>query len=167
MKRRMWGHPVISPVRIKTEDKKFININMINNGIRFLTRGTPQFCQNLERRVSASLSLLDRTVDLVICLNALHHLEDSVPSFHEAARLLKKKGKSVIMDFCRDVPKALAIFVNLLWRLIMRGERARDSLGNSLRAFFTLEECEELLRRSNLPAWRIYSRVVERWTESY
>ena len=83
----MWGHPVIPPAKIKTEDKKFININMIDNGIGFLMRVTSQFCQNLGRCVSASLSLLDRAVDLVICLNALHHLEDSVPSFNEDARL--------------------------------------------------------------------------------
>lgn len=163
----MWGYPVIPPVKIKTEDKKFININMIDNGIGFLMRVTPQFCQNLGRCVSASLSLLDRAVDLVICLNALHHLEDSVPSFNEDARLLKKKGKSVIMDFRRDAPKALAISFNLLWHLVIREKRARNGLWNSLQASFTVEECNKMLRRLVLPPWRIYHQAIELWIESH
>ncbi|OGP55693.1 MAG: hypothetical protein A2Y65_02995 [Deltaproteobacteria bacterium RBG_13_52_11] len=114
-----------------------------------------------------ALPLKDGAVDLVICLNTLHHLEDPIPFFNEAARVLKKGGKFVMMDLRRDAPKALAIFFNLLWRLIMREERARDGLWNSLKAALTVKECEGLLKRSKLPSWRIYPQAIEMWIESY
>ena len=113
-----------------------------------------------------ALPLHDGVVDLVICLNTLHHLENPLPFFNEIARVLKKGGKFVIMDFRRDAPKSLAIVFNLLWRLVMREEKARDGLWNSLQASFTLEECERILRRSALPRWRIYSQAIELWVES-
>jgi ubiquinone/menaquinone biosynthesis C-methylase UbiE len=114
-----------------------------------------------------ALPLKDKSVDLVLCVQTIHHLEDPLAFFNEAARVLKQGGKCVIVDFRRDAPKSLAIFFNLLWRLIMREERARDGLWNSLKAAFTLKECEGLLRRSNLPSWRIYPQAIEMWIESY
>jgi ubiquinone/menaquinone biosynthesis C-methylase UbiE len=113
-----------------------------------------------------TLPLRDGVVDLVICLNTLHHLEDPIPFFNECARVLKKGGKFVIMDFRRDAPKSLAVFFNLMWRLVMREKRARDGLWNSLQASFTVQECEGMLRRSSLPPWRIYSQAIELWIES-
>lgn len=114
-----------------------------------------------------ALPLKDETVDLVICLNTLHHLENPLPFFNEVARVLKRGGKFVIMDFRRDAPKSLAFFFNLMWRTVIREERARDGFWNSLKASFTLPECEQLLRSSMLPPWRIYSQAIEMWIESY
>ena len=113
-----------------------------------------------------ALPLRDGVVDLVICLNTLHHLEDPLPFFDEVARVLRKGGKFVIMDFRRDAPKSLAVVFNLLWRLVMREEKARDGLWNSLQASFTLQECTEILERSKLPPWRIYPQAIEMWIES-
>jgi ubiquinone/menaquinone biosynthesis C-methylase UbiE len=112
-----------------------------------------------------ALPLRDGVVDLVICLNTLHHLENPLPFFNEIARVLKKGGKFVIMDFRRDAPKSLAIVFNLLWRLVMREKKARDGLWNSLQASFTCEECERILRRSTLSRWRIYPQAIELWIE--
>jgi ubiquinone/menaquinone biosynthesis C-methylase UbiE len=113
-----------------------------------------------------ALPLKDKSVDLVLCVQTMHHLEDPLAFFNEAARVLKKGGKYVIVDLRRDASKPLAIFFNLLWRLFIREERARDGLWNSLKASFTLEECKGLLRRSILPRWRIYSQAIEMWIES-
>jgi ubiquinone/menaquinone biosynthesis C-methylase UbiE len=114
-----------------------------------------------------ALPLKDKSVDLVLCVQTMHHLEDPLAFFNEAARVLRQGGKCVIVDFRRDAPKSLAIFFNLLWRLVMREKRAQDGLWNSLKASFSLEECKEMLRRSNLPAWRIYPQAIEMWIESY
>jgi len=114
-----------------------------------------------------ALPLPDKSVDLVLCIQTMHHLEDPLAFFNEAARVLKQGGKYVIVDFRRDAPKSLAIFFNLLWRLVMRDERARDGLWNSLKAALTVKECEEMLRRSILPSWRIYPQALEMWVESY
>ncbi|MBW2038094.1 MAG: class I SAM-dependent methyltransferase [Deltaproteobacteria bacterium] len=114
-----------------------------------------------------ALPLKDKTIDLVICVNTLHHLEDPLPFFNEVARVLKEGGRFVMVDLRRDAPKSLAIFFDLLWRLMIREEKARDGLWNSLKASFTLEECNRLLRRSALQAWRIYPQAIEMWIESY
>jgi hypothetical protein len=54
-----------------------------------------------------------------------------------------------------------------LWRHIMREERARNGLWNSLKAALTLKECEGLLKRSKMPSGRIYPQAIEMWIESY
>jgi ubiquinone/menaquinone biosynthesis C-methylase UbiE len=114
-----------------------------------------------------ALPLPDKSIDLVLCVHTIHHLEDPLAFFNEAARVLKQGGKYVIVDLRRDAPKPLAIFFNLLWRLFIREERARDGLWNSLKASLTLGECQRLLRSSILPRGRIYSQAIEMWIESY
>jgi ubiquinone/menaquinone biosynthesis C-methylase UbiE len=114
-----------------------------------------------------ALPLKDKSVDVLLCVHTMHHLEDPLAFFNEAARVLKKGGKYIIVDLRRDAPKPLAIFFNLLWRLLMREERARDGLWNSLKAALTVKECEGLLKRSKLPSGRIYPQAIEMWIESY
>jgi ubiquinone/menaquinone biosynthesis C-methylase UbiE len=129
--------------------------------------------RGLEHRVhfqigsAYALPLPDKSVDLVLCVHTMHHLEDPLAFMNEAARVLKQGGKYVIVDLRRDAPKPLAIFFNLLWRLFIRDERARDGLWNSLKASLTLEECQRLLRSSILPHGRIYPQAIEMWIESY
>jgi ubiquinone/menaquinone biosynthesis C-methylase UbiE len=129
--------------------------------------------RGLEHRVhfqigsAYALPLRDKSVDVLLCVHTMHHLEDPLAFFNEAARVLKESGKYVMVDLRRDAPKALAIFFNLLWRIIMREEKARDGLWNSLKAALTVKECEGLLRRSKLPSWRIYPQAIEMWIESY
>jgi len=113
-----------------------------------------------------ALPLKDKSVDLILCVHTMHHLEDPLAFFNEAARVLKEGGKCVIVDLRRDSPKPLALFFDLLWRLVIREKKARDGLWNSLKASLTMEECERMLRRSALPPWRIYPQAIEMWIES-
>jgi ubiquinone/menaquinone biosynthesis C-methylase UbiE len=114
-----------------------------------------------------ALPLKDKSVDLVICVHTMHHLEYPLAFFNEAARVLREGGKCVIVDLRRDAPKPLALFFDLLWRLIIREKKARDGLWNSLKAALTMEECKRMLRRSALPPCRIYPQAIEMWIESY
>jgi ubiquinone/menaquinone biosynthesis C-methylase UbiE len=113
-----------------------------------------------------ALPLPDKSVDVVLCIHTLHHLADPLAFMNEAARVLKRGGKYVIVDLRRDAPKLQAVFFNLLWRLVIREEGARDGLWNSLKAALTLEECKRLLQSSALSPWRIYSQAIEMWIES-
>jgi ubiquinone/menaquinone biosynthesis C-methylase UbiE len=114
-----------------------------------------------------ALPVKDKSVDLVICVHTIHHLEDPLAFFNEAARVLREGGKCVIVDLRRDSPKPLALFFDFLWRIIIREKKARDGLWNSLKAAFTVEECEGMLQRSVLPPCRIYPQAIEMWIESY
>jgi ubiquinone/menaquinone biosynthesis C-methylase UbiE len=113
-----------------------------------------------------ALPVKDKSVDLVLCVHTMHHLEDPLAFFNEAARVLKKGGKCVMVDLRRDSPKALALVFDLLWRLMIREKRARDGLWNSLKASLTVEECKRALERSSLRQWRIYPQAIEMWIES-
>jgi ubiquinone/menaquinone biosynthesis C-methylase UbiE len=113
-----------------------------------------------------SLPLRDKSVDLVLCVHTMHHLEDPLAFFNEAARVLKDEGKCVMVDLRRDSPKPLALFFDLLWRLMIREKKARDGLWNSLKASLTMEECKRALERSALRRWRIYPQAIEMWIES-
>jgi ubiquinone/menaquinone biosynthesis C-methylase UbiE len=114
-----------------------------------------------------ALPLKDKSVDLMLCVHTVHHLENPLAFFNETARVLKEGGKCVIVDLRRDAPKSLAIFFNFLWHLIIKEEKARDGLWNSLKASLTIEECKQALERSALRKWRIYPQAIEMWIESY
>jgi ubiquinone/menaquinone biosynthesis C-methylase UbiE len=113
-----------------------------------------------------ALPLKDKSIDLVLCVHTMHHLEDPIPFFNEAARVLKEDGKCVMVDLRRDSPKPLALFFDLMWRFMIREKRARDGLWNSLKASLTVEECKRALERSALRRWRIYPQAIEMWIES-
>ena len=113
-----------------------------------------------------ALPLKDKSVDLVLCVHTMHHLEDPLAFFNEAARVLKEGGKCVMVDLRRDSPKSLALLFDLMWRLMIREKKARDGLWNSLKASLTIEECKRTLELSSLRQWRIYPQAIEMWIES-
>jgi ubiquinone/menaquinone biosynthesis C-methylase UbiE len=113
-----------------------------------------------------ALPIKDKSIDLVICVHTMHHLEDPLAFFNEAARVLKDEGKCVIVDLRRDSPKPLALMFDFMWRLMIREKKARDGLWNSLKASLTVEECKRSLERSALRQWRIYPQAIEMWIES-
>ena len=128
--------------------------------------------RGLEERVhfqvgsAYDLPVKDKSVDLVLCVHTMHHLEDPLAFFDEAARVLKEGGKCVMVDLRRDSPKPLALLFDLMWRLMIREKKARDGLWNSLKASLTVEECKRTLERSSLRQWRIYPQAIEMWIES-
>ena len=113
-----------------------------------------------------ALPLKDKSVDLVLCVHTMHHLEDPLTFFNEAARVLKEGGKCVMVDLRRDSPKSLALLFDLMWRIMIREKKARDGLWNSLKASLTIEECKRALEHSSLRQWRIYPQAIEMWIES-
>jgi ubiquinone/menaquinone biosynthesis C-methylase UbiE len=165
--------PGIFPLGIagSLPELKFLGIDLSPAMIQLAQANARE--QGLEHRVhfqigsAYALPLPDKSVDLVLCVHTIHHLEDPLAFMNEAARVLKEGGKYVIVDLRRDAPKPLAIFFNLLWRLFIREKKARDGLWNSLKASLTLEECGRLLRCSLLPPGRIYPQAIEMWIESW
>lgn len=114
-----------------------------------------------------SLPCEDRSIDLVLCINTLHHLDQPVQFFNEVARVLKEDGGFVMVDFHRDTPFYLVWFLNLLWRLFFRGHpKAMDGFLESVQSSYTIEESMEFLKKSNLKGWRLRTRTIEVWIES-
>ena len=114
-----------------------------------------------------SLPCEDHSIDLLLCINTLHHLERPVDFFNEVGRALKEGGRFVIVDFHRDTSPIFVWIFDLLWKAFFgRHPKARKGFLESVRSSYTLEECQTFLKQSRLRDWRLYTRTVEMWIES-
>jgi ubiquinone/menaquinone biosynthesis C-methylase UbiE len=114
-----------------------------------------------------SLPVEDHSLDLVLCVTTLHHLERPVDFFNEVARSLKEGGAFVIVDFHRDASFVFIGFFNLLWKAFFgKHPKARKGFIESIQSSYTLKECRDFLEQSRLKHWRLYTRTVEMWIES-
>jgi len=114
-----------------------------------------------------SLPCEDHSLDLLLCINTLHHLDQPVLFFDEVARTLKEGGGFVIVDFHRDSSPILTWVLDVLWKLFFKGHpKAREGFLESVRSSYTLEECRNFLKESVLKHWTLSTRTVEMWIES-
>jgi ubiquinone/menaquinone biosynthesis C-methylase UbiE len=114
-----------------------------------------------------SLPCEDHSIDLLLCINTLHHLDHPIEFFNEVARILKEEGAFVIVDFHRDVSFLFIGIFNLLWKAFFgKHPKARNGFLESIRSSYTVGECRDFLERSRLRHWKLYTRTVEMWIES-
>ena len=144
----------LSPVMIEISRK-----NAIEAGIR----------SGIDFQVGSAYSLPceDHSLDLLLCINTLHHLDQPVTFFNEVARALKEGRGFVIVDFHRDSSPFLIWGFNVLWKLFFKSHpRAKEGFLESIRSSYTLEECRNFLKESMLKNWTLSTRTVEMWIES-
>jgi ubiquinone/menaquinone biosynthesis C-methylase UbiE len=109
----------------------------------------------------------DHSIDLILCINTLHHLDRPAVFFGEVVRSLKEDGAFVMVDFHRDTSPVIVSIFNLLWKVFFgRHPGAKEGFLESVRSSYTIEECRTFLERSKLQNWKLYSRSVEMWIES-
>lgn len=114
-----------------------------------------------------SLPCEDHSLDLVLCINTLHHLDHPIDFFNEVARALKGEGGFVIVDFHRDTSMVLVRMFDLFWRIYFgRHPKAKRGFLESVRSSYTVEECRDFLEQSGLRHWKLYTRTIEMWIES-
>jgi ubiquinone/menaquinone biosynthesis C-methylase UbiE len=114
-----------------------------------------------------ALPVEDHSLDLVLCINTLHHLDRPIVFFNEVVRSLKEKGAFVIVDFHRDASFLFIGIFNLLWKAFFgKHPKAKRGFLESIQASYTIEECRNFLERSRLTHWNLYTRTVEMWIES-
>jgi ubiquinone/menaquinone biosynthesis C-methylase UbiE len=114
-----------------------------------------------------SLPVEDHSLDLVLCITTIHHLDRPVDFFNEVARSLKEGGAFVIVDFHRDASFVFIGFFNLIWKAFFgKHPKARKGFIESIQSSYTLKECQGFLEQSRLKHWRLYTRTVEMWIES-
>ena len=114
-----------------------------------------------------SLPCEDHSIDLLLCINTLHHLDHPVAFFDEVVRSLKEDGAFVIVDFHRDTSPVMLWIFNFLWKAFFGGHpQAKEGFLESVRSSYTVKECRALLEQSRLKGWRLYTRTVEMWIES-
>ncbi len=114
-----------------------------------------------------SLPCEDHSIDLLLCINTLHHLERPIDFFNEAARALKRNGAFVIVDFHRDTSSIVVGMFDLIWKAFFgKHPKARNGFLESVRSSYTIRECRTFLEQSRLQNWKLYTRTVEMWIES-
>jgi len=107
------------------------------------------------------------SLDLLLCINTIHHLDRPIDFFNEVARSLKEDGAFVIVDFHRDASFFFIWIFNLLWKAFFgRHPQAGGGFLESIRSSYTLHECRDFLEQSRLKHWKLYTRTVEMWIES-
>jgi ubiquinone/menaquinone biosynthesis C-methylase UbiE len=144
----------LSPVMIELAKK-----NALDEGLK----GRIEF----EVGSAYSLPCEDHSVDLVLCVNTLHHLDQPVDFFNEVARALKEDGGFVIVDFHRDTSPIFIWIFDMLWKVFFgKHPKARKGFIESVHSSYTLEECQVSLEQSRLKDWKLYTRTVEMWIES-
>jgi len=133
--------------------------NAIDDGVK----------DRIEFEVGSAYSLPcdDHSIDLLLCINTLHHLDRPADFFNEVARALKEDGGFVIVDFHRDTSPIIVSMFDFFWRAFFgRHPKARNGFLESVRSSYTLEECRSFLEKSWLKNWKLYTRTVEMWIES-
>jgi len=144
----------LSPVMIELANK-----NAIDDGVK----------DRIEFEVGSAYSLPcdNHSIDLLLCINTLHHLDRPIDFFNEVARALKEGGGFVIVDFHRDTSPIIVRMFDLFWRAFFgKHPEAKNGFLESIRSSYTLEECRSFLQQSRLKNWKLYTRTVEMWVES-
>ena len=114
-----------------------------------------------------SLPCEDHSIDLLLCINTLHHLDHPIHFFNEAARALKEGGGFVMVDFHRDTSSVLIGVFDLLWKTFFgRHPEARKGFLESVQSSYTIAECRDFLEQSRLKYWKLSTRTIEMWIES-
>ena len=144
----------LSPVMIELAKKNAIEEGL-GNGIEF------------EVGSAYSLPCEDHSIDLLLCINTLHHLDHPVDFFNEVARSLKTGGAFVIVDFHRDTSSVIIGIFDLFWKVFFRNHpKAKEGFLKSVQSSYTIEECRTFLEQSKLRDWKLYTRMIEVWIES-
>ena len=114
-----------------------------------------------------SLPCEDHSLDLLLCINTLHHLDRPVDFFNEVARSLKEEGGFVIVDFHRDTSFIFIRIFDLFWKIFFgKHPIAKRGFLESVYSSYTIKECRTFLEQSRLKDWELYTRTVEMWIES-
>lgn len=114
-----------------------------------------------------SLPAEDHSLDLLLCINTIHHLDRPIDFFNEVARSLKEEGAFVIVDFHRDASCVLIGFLNSIWKAFFgKHPKAKKGFLESVQSSYTTEECRKFLEQSRLRHWKLYTRTLEMWIES-
>lgn len=100
----------------------------------------------------------DASFDLVTCNSTLHHLADPLNALDEMARVAKPGAAVLVRDLSRPLAPLYPLHVRVFGRHYS-GEMRR-LYEASVRAAYTIEELQDLLRRSRLNDGR--SRVFKR-----
>ncbi len=103
------------------------------------------------------------TLDGVISLFAMHHMDRPERLLHEIDRVLKPGGLLLIIDFRRDMSRWLFTFINAIWRLIFIFSAARKGFAESALSAWTQDEIQRILEKEDIRRFKVRTNKMELW----
>ena len=107
------------------------------------------------------LPFKNNSMDIVISLFSLHHMDNPGKLFTEVDRVLKPEGTLLIIDFRRDMSRALFILLNNLWQGLFCLSAGRKGFYDSVRSAWTPKELKLVLNMSNISRFKVNSNPME------
>lgn len=108
-----------------------------------------------------ALPFQDNSLDMVISFFCLHHLNDPGFFLQEVDRVVKEKGKVLILDFKRDIPSLFLTAMNLLWKIGFIFSSGKQGLQESIDSAWTRSEMQDVLAARNLSRFMVHETRTE------
>lgn len=106
------------------------------------------------------LPFKDASIDLVVSNSLIHMFEDVLPFFKELKRIVRPGGKALIQDFRRNT-WAIALRLADFQSNVILKNKPLDGLGTVIKASFTKEELDSLLREAGLTSFYIKEKILQ------
>jgi ubiquinone/menaquinone biosynthesis C-methylase UbiE len=107
------------------------------------------------------LPFRDNSMDAVISLFSLHHMDHPGLFFREANRIIKPEGALLIIDFRRDMPTGLFPLLNTFWKAVFFFSAGKHGFHDSVRSAWRPEELENILSENEISHFTVKSNAME------
>ena len=110
-----------------------------------------------------SLPLGSGTIDGIVSLFAMHHMDHPERLLKEIDRVLKKDGVLLIIDFRRDMSGWLFKLINTLWQTIFMFSAAKKGFAASVLSAWREEELRTIIENNRMDRFKIRTNRLEVW----
>ena len=159
--------PGIIPIHLKRSfpGASLIGLDISLNMIKTASRHNKRLHNPIDLLVGNGLCLPFKSgsIDIIISFFALHHMEHPEKLLMEADRVLKPDGRLLIIDFRRDMPRALFILLDTIWQLFFLFSSGRRGFHDSVPSAWRPDEIESILSKNNLSRFRVNTTKTELW----
>jgi ubiquinone/menaquinone biosynthesis C-methylase UbiE len=138
-----------------------------------ISPGMLELARNHTRTRSLSMDLVggdgeqvplkDHSVDILLSLFTLHHMDRPERFLKEAERILKPDGSLLVIDFRRDMPWWLSFSLDLCWQTVFFPTAGRFGFRDSVRSAWRPGEILDRLTESGLREFRVHTNRLELW----
>ena len=159
--------PGTIPLNLKKRypDIHFTGIDIATGMIREATSHAARTGLSLSLCVGdgESLPFGSGTIDGIISLFAMHHMDHPERLLKEIDRVLKADGVLLIIDFRRDMSGWLFKLINIIWQTIFLFSAARKGFADSVLSAWRQEELQTIIEKNNMNRFKVRTNRLELW----
>jgi len=107
------------------------------------------------------LPCADSSIDVALCLFALHHFDAPECFLQEVDRVLKPEGTLLILDFRRDLPPRFFRLLNCVWQVFFFFSTGRIGFRDFVRSPWCPEEIRDIINKNGLKRLQVQASRME------